>query len=486
MTQPRIELLFAIRWRHIVRHLGQFCLIIAALNMVTVGVGFLNGEQHIALYYLSIVVILGIAGAVCSRIRIDKHMQINEAMVLAAAVSLMVPLVAAIPLQLNGVAYLDAWFETVSAATTTGLSTQSGVTTMPATFVFARAWMQWYGGLGIVVLSLALVVRPGMNALRLAQMESPDDLVGGTRAHARRVLKVYLALTGLGMAGWLLLGGEPIEGVHYILAAVSTGGFAPTDQSFADLSGLRLAWLVTLVALAGAVPLSLYHRAIRNGWVTFFKNLELRALVAAGLVISGMLALCLWLQGMPLTEVLSHAPLMALSAQSTSGFSSLDIQTLDAGSKSILILAMVMGGSVGSTAGGVKLLRLLILFGLLYRCMQSMSMTPNAVISQRLGKRRIEANEVQDALMIILLFVGCTFLSWIPFLLYGYEPLDALFEVVSATGTVGLSAGITDAALPAPLKLVLGTDMLLGRLELVAWMVFFYHRTWFGRKRVIS
>jgi trk system potassium uptake protein TrkH len=115
-----------------------------------------------------------------------------------------------------------------------------------------------------------------------------------------------------------------------------------------------------------------------------------------------------------------------------------------------------------------------------------MSMTPNAVISQRLGKRRIEVNEVQDALMIILLFVGCTFLSWIPFLLYGYEPLDALFEVVSATGTVGLSAGITDAALPAPLKLVLCADMLLGRLEFVAWMVFFYHRTWFGRKRVIS
>ncbi len=222
---------------------------------------------------------------------------------------------------------------------------------------------------------------------------------------------------------------------------------------------------------------------MRNGWLTFFRNLELRALVVAGLIISGVLALCLWLQGMPLKEVLSHAPLMALSAQSTSGFSSIDVQSLDAGSKSVLILAMAMGGGVGSTAGGVKLLRLMILFGLLYRFLKSMSLPPDAVISQRLGKRRIQPNEVQDALMIILLFVGCSFLSWIPFLIYGYEPLDALFEVVSATGTVGLSAGITDAALPALLKLVLCADMLLGRLEFVAWMVFFYYRTWFGRKR---
>jgi len=486
MIQPGTELHFAIRWRHVVRYLGQFCLIIAALNLVTIGVALLNGEFRIALCYLAIVVFLGLGGTVCSRIRTDEHMQMNEAMVLAAAVFLVVPLVAAIPLQLNGVTYIDAWFETVSAATTTGLSTQPGVTTMPATFVFARAWMQWYGGLGIVVLSLALVVRPGMTALRLAQMESPDDLIGGTRAHARRVLKVYLALTGVGLTGWLLLGGAPKEGLYYILAAVSTGGFAPTDQSFADLSGLRLAWLVTLVAFAGAVPLALYHLAMRNSWGKFFKNLELRALVVAGLIITGMLALCMWLQGMPLTEVLLHAPLMALSAQSTSGFSSLDVQALDAGSKGILILAMAMGGGVGSTAGGVKLLRLLILFGLLYRFLKSMSMPPDAVTSQRLGKSRIEANEVQDAMMIILLFVGCAFLSWLLFLFYGYEPLDALFEVVSATGTVGLSAGITDAALPTTLKLVLCADMLLGRLEFVAWMVFFYHRTWFGRKRGIT
>jgi len=196
-----------------------------------------------------------------------------------------------------------------------------------------------------------------------------------------------------------------------------------------------------------------------------------------------LLGIILWAHGMSVHEVVRHAPIMALSAQTTSGFSSLDPGSLDAGSKIILILAMAMGGSVGSTAGGFKLLRVLILFGLFYRCLRSMCVPPGALIDQRFNGRRIEATEVQDALMIILMFILVVLFSWLPFLLYGYAPLDSLFEVVSATATVGLSSGITQAGMPSLLKVVLCADMLLGRLEFVAWMVFFYHRTWIGRKR---
>jgi trk system potassium uptake protein TrkH len=240
---------------------------------------------------------------------------------------------------------------------------------------------------------------------------------------------------------------------------------------------------VTLAALAGAIPLALYHQAWQKGWRHFWQNTELRTLLSVGILMTVVLGCFLRGQGMPITEIFTHAPLMALSAQTTAGFSSLDPGTLDPGSKMTLILAMAMGGSVGSTAGGFKLLRLLILLGMFYRCLKSLSVPPNAVVDQRLGHRRIEPNEVQDALMIILMFIGVVFVSWASFLVYGYAPLDALFEVVSATGTVGLSSGVTTASMPVFLKLVLCADMLLGRLEFVAWMVFFYYRTWFGRKR---
>ena len=482
MTLPGQELIFAIRWQYIVRYLGQFCLIVGFLNLVPLGVALLQAETAIALSYAGLVIGLFCLGGF-SRIRVRGHMQMNEAMVLAAAVFLLIPLLAAIPQVCAGIPFVDAWFETVSAVTTTGLSTQGDAASQPVTFLFARAWMQWYGGLGIVVLSVAMVVRPGMSALRLASLDSPDDLVGGTRAHAQRVLLVYLVLTGCGLLLWMMLGGRFFEGLLYILAAVSTGGFAPTPGSFADLTDLHFAWVVTLAAFAGAIPLALYQQAWQKGWRHFWQNMELRTLLSVGILMTVLLGGFFWAQGMSLPEIFTHAPLMALSAQTTSGFSSLAPGTLDAGSKMTLILAMAMGGSVGSTAGGFKLLRVLILLGMLYRCVKSLSVPPNAVVKQRLGHRRIEPNEVQDALMIILMFIGVVFVSWVSFLIYGYAPLNALFEVVSATGTVGLSSGVTKASMPVFLKLVLCADMLLGRLEFVAWMVFFYHRTWFGRKR---
>ena len=483
MPQARQELVFAIRLRVIACYGGQFCLVVAALNLVTLSVALLNGEQLVAVSYALIILGLFCLGIPFSRLRIEGPVQMNEAMTLVALVFLGVPLIMTIPLLLSGVPFSDALFETVSAATTTGLSTLPSIEAQSFIFRFSRAWMQWYGGLGIVVLSLAIVVRPGMAAMRLSNLESVDDLAGGTRAHARRVLAVYGCLTFAGVLVWILLGGKPLDGLLYVLAAVSTGGFAPTDGSFADLPGLRLAWVATLACLAGAVPLTLYSHVRRKRWRTFFNDIELRALIVAAVLATMVLGINLWLQGMSVQDLATHAPLMAVSAQTTAGFSSIAPANLDAGSKAILILSMAIGGSAGSTAGGFKILRLLVLAGLLYRCLRSMSVPPDAVVDQRLGRRRIDPAEVQDALMIILMFVGVVFLSWLPFLMYGYNPLDALFEVVSATGTVGLSCGVTQAALPGFLKLTLCADMLLGRLEFVVWMVFFYHRTWVGRKR---
>ena len=483
MAPLRQELFFAVRWPVIGRYFGQFCLIIALLNLVTLTVALLDGQFLIALCYALIVLGLFGGGWLLTRVKATDRIQMNEAMSLVALVFLVIPLVTALPLTVSGIPFPDALFETISAATTTGLSTLGPVEERPLTFAFARAWMQWYGGLGIVVFSLALIVRPGVSARKLSDMDLPDDLAGGTRAHARRVLIVYAILTVGSLLLWVVLGGAPLQGLLYTLSAVSTGGFAPTSGSFADLAGLRLAWTVTLATLAGALPLALYYRASRKGWREFLYSLEVRTLLAAGMGITLLLGANLWLRGMDLSGVLRHAPLMALSAQTTSGFSSLTAGDLDAASKAILIVAMATGGSVGSTAGGFKILRLLILFGLFYRYLKTLSMPPDAVVDQRLGKRRIDAEEIHEALMIILIFIGVVFISWFMFLAYGYPALDGLFEVVSATGTVGLSSGLTQAGLPVPLKLTLCADMLMGRLEFLAWLVFFYHRTWFGRKR---
>lgn len=485
MTLPGSEMFFAVRPRLIGHYFGQFCLIIAGLNLVTLAVALFSASWQISLSYLLIIITLVLTWLGLRRIRVGTRIQRNEVMVLVALVFLVVAFIMTIPLVVAGIPFMDALFETISAVTTTGLSTLPGLEGKPLIFTFSRAWMQWYGGLGIVVFSLALVIRPGMSALRLASLDEPDDLVGGTRAHARRVLKVYSAVTLAGIIFWLLLGGSLRDAVPYILSAVSTGGFAPTSGSFADLPHVRLAWVATLTTLAGALPLVLYHQVWRGGLRPLLDNLEIRLLFLLVLSFTALMSLALWSHGYTWSAALHHAPLMVCSAQTTAGFSSLDSASLDNVSKLLLIISMCIGGGVGSTAGGIKLLRLLVFIGLIRHFVRTTCVPPNTIIRQKLGKRVIEPGEARDALMLILLFVGVIVLSWLPFVAYGYAPLDALFEVVSASATVGLSTGIAAQQLPLVLKSVLCVDMFLGRLECVAWLVFFYPRTWFGRKRDI-
>jgi len=113
---------------------------------------------------------------------------------------------------------------------------------------------------------------------------------------------------------------------------------------------------------------------------------------------------------------------------------------------------------------------------------QRTTLPSHAVSKQTLGGRPLENDELQRALLLIIMFIVVIIVSWLIFLFYGYEPLDALFEVVSATATTGLSAGITQHDMPAVLKAVLGVDMLLGRLEIIAFLVLLYPRNWFGKR----
>ena len=143
---------------------------------------------------------------------------------------------------------------------------------------------------------------------------------------------------------------------------------------------------------------------------------------------------------------------------------------------------MAIGGSVGSTAGGIKILRLLILLRLFQLTVRRIAVPSHAVVEAKLGGRRLEDDDLLRALVLTALFIAVILLSWLPFVAAGYDPLNALFEVVSATATVGLSTGITATDLPTYLKAVLCADMLAGRLEIVALLIVLYPGSWFGKR----
>ena len=483
MAKQANELRYAVRFRVVFKYFGQLCLVLAVLTMVPLVMSLIFGERTITLRYAVVVCGLAGLGLGMARLRAPSSVQANEGMVLVALMFLFTPLAMCYPMMSSGLSFLDALFEAVSGVTTTGLSTKATLVGAPATFLFARAWMQWYGGLGIVVLALALAIQPGLVAKGLAATETEtDDLVGGTRARARRVLKVYGALTALGIIGSFSVGVGFFDAVLYTFAAVSTGGFAPHDSSLAALGWLGQGW-ITLLCLAGAIPLTFYHQMLQKKRRVAGNFLQLQGVVIASVVASLAMAACMRLsEGMAWSQVFHHAPLLAFSAQTTAGFSSMPCAQLDGGSKLILIFSMLVGGGLGSTAGGFKVLRLLMAASVFRLILLRTCLPKHAVIEPRLGGRRLQDEEIRAALLLIVLFVVVVALSWLPFVTMGYSPLDSLFEVVSAIGTAGLSVGLTSATLPALLKGILCVDMLMGRLEIIAWLVMLYPGTWFGRR----
>jgi len=290
-------------------------------------------------------------------------------------------------------------------------------------------------------------------------------------------------MTTGGIVLLLMVGTSPFNALAYALAAVSTGGFSPHDASMAGLHNPLAAAAVILISLAGAVPLALYHQRYRRGWPFAWNMVQLMAILAIG-ALTCLLLILFMRQDRPgsISEIAYHASLLAFSAQTTAGFSSIDVAQLAPASKLTLIFSMIVGGGNGSTAGGIKVLRLLIVGRLIHLVVFRTAVSRHAVVHPHLVRRRLEENDMREVLIILSLFFLVVAGSWLPFVACGYDPMNSLFEVVSAVGTVGLSAGITGPELSPLLKGILCLDMLLGRLEILAWLVLLYPGTWFGRR----
>lgn len=486
-TERSLESLrFAVRPRVLIGRLGQLFLPLAALTVAPLAVSLAYGQVSIALRYLIVVAVLVTVGAVASRLPYPEELQTNEAMTVTALLFSISGLVMSYPLMGYGLSFEDAIFESVSGVTTTGLSTLPSVGDRPAPFLFARAWLQWVGGLGVVVLGVALLIRPGVAAKRLGfDKREKDDLVGGTRAHARRVLLVYTVLTTAGIALLLVLGTAPLEAVVHGLSAISTGGFATSSQSLAPLAtGVQTA--VTVISVAGAISFSWYYRGFYRRIRALTRDSQIRALFAAIVVVTALLFLGSRADDNPAPagESFKNAALMAASAQTTAGFSTVSVAEMSSASKLVLTLSMLVGGEIGSTAGGIKIFRFLVLLRLLSLPLFRASIQRGAKLPVRVGTDRIGSAEIEDTAGVVLSYAAVLVFAWLMFLGFGHAPIDALFDVSSALATAGLSAGTVGPALEPVLKGVLCLVMVMGRVETCAFLLLLYPGTWIGKKRV--
>lgn len=467
----------------LLKYLGQLGLMLTLLTIVPFGISLFFGDHAVGGRYLVVILALLILGIPLSRLSGPPVLQTNEALTITAMAFLLSPLAMSYPLMGAGLSFEDALFEAISGVTTTGLSVLPSVEDRAPSLIFARAWMQWYGGLGIAILSVALLMGQGIASKRLVDQASGDTLVTSTQTHARRVLTAYVLLTILGIVVLLGLHVEPFHAITLPLAAISTGGFSSFNDSLDGLESMPVASVVLFVSFCGAISLPLYARTYLDGFHRLTSDTELPTLLLLCVLATGLIGLSLGFHtDLDWIKAMTHGAALAVSAQSTTGFTTLPLSDVDPTSKALLMFSMMIGGSVGSTSGGIKILRFLMVLAFFRLILQRACAPPHAVVEPRLGTRRLEYEDIGRALLLTVLFGGLIFISWTMFLVGGFDPLDALFEVVSAAGTVGLSTGITTSELPGWLKGVLCFDMLAGRLEIIALLMVLYPVTWRERR----
>lgn len=487
MARNQIKALhFSVRPRVVARYTGQLLLVYGILSSVPLLFSLATGEFELLWPYIGVIAGAVISGFLLAKLKTTTDIQNNEALVISGLIFVAVPAFAAVPFYQQGLTLIDALFESVSGVTTTGLSCLATVETLPRSFLFARSWLQWVGGLGIVVLSVAIILPQSKATLQLFRENwEKEGMVAGTRSYARIILLVYLVLTLAGIVLLLILGSDWFDSVSHVLASVSTGGFSRYDNSLSGLAGgFPVQTAVMIISCLGALPLVMYYYLVRGEWSKFFGSLEIRGVFLVFLfAVAVMNITFLTVDRLSLPQALKEGMLIGLSAQTTTGFSTLPVAELSAAAKFVLILLMLIGGNIGSTAGGIKILRLLIVLEMLRNLIVRSGQPPKAVLEPRLLGRRLESVEIERCFLVVFLFFGVIILSLSAFLFMGYPFLDSLFEVVSAVCTVGLSAGISSPDLPVLLKSVLCLDMLMGRLEIIAFLVIFYPPTWFGKKR---
>ncbi len=386
---------------------------------------------------------------------------------------------------------LHAFFESMSGFTTTGFTMAVHEPSIGKGLLFYRSFSSWIGGAGFIVLALA-VIRPatGKTALLLYGSESCGERLRPTIMDtARSIWKIYLGLTlflilYLVVGTWLILpkysmAANIFDSINHAMAGLSTGGFSTLDDSIASYKSAAMDNLYLLPMILGAFSLPFYFRVVyEKQFSQFWKDIQTRAILimsAAGGLILSLLLLHAKIVGTPFQEGFFQF----ISGITTTGWQTSNIGHWDSASIVFIVFAgMIIGGAAGSTVGGIKTIRALLVVKGISWLIKKNFVSERAIRVVKFNNRILLPEEMNEELakaatfiILYLVIAFCGMLITYFFMDKGYSLSDALFESVSAQSTVGLSTGITDPSMSPIIEITYILQMWAGRLEIIPILV---------------
>jgi trk system potassium uptake protein TrkH len=398
----------------------------------------------------------------------------------------------ALPLLLDGAVHhpIDAIFESVSGFTTTGATVITDLSLVSRSSLLWRSMTHWLGGMGIIVLFVAIFPQLGVGARRLLSNEVPGPITERLRPRlkqtALRLWWIYTIITAVLAVLLLIAGMDWFDAVNHALATLATGGYSTQDASIGAYNSVSIDVIITVFMLLAGINFGLYHLILQGRGRAVFKDRELRAYLLIYFVVTVVIAYCILdRHGDNPFQALRHAAFQTAAVQTTTGFGTDDFNSYPALPKIMLFLLMFVGGCAGSTAGGMKVGRILVLIKAAFRELRQ-SLRPQEVRALRIGEQVVPEQTLRSIAGFVILFLVTYIVAVLALAGMGLDAETAGSAAAASLGNIGPGFGLVGptsnyAMLSYEVKSTLTICMLLGRLELIAMFSLILPGLW--RKR---
>ncbi len=471
------------------RILGSLLIFLAIALLFPIPFSWFYGDGATGSFLLAALISAGCGGLLLKLFKSEKDLSVREGFAIVTFGWTLFALFGALPFIFSGAipSYLDAFFETMSGFTTTGSTILINIEAMPPSLLLWRSLTQWLGGMGIIVLSLAILPMLGVGGMQLFKAEVPgptaDRLKPRIQDTAKLLWGVYVLLTGVEVILLMSGGMSFFDGLNHAFTTMATGGFSTRNASVAAYNSAYIDWIITIFMFLAGVNFSLHYLALRGRLGDFLRNEEF--LFYFGLALGGtILVVLLNMQGVypNFLDNLRYSAFQVVSIMTTTGFATADYELWPVLCQYLLVFSMFIGGCAGSTGGGMKVARILLLFKhtqvQLFRLIH-----PRAVRLVKLGERPVDKEVMQSILGFFALYLGVFVTASFLMAAIGMDLTSAGGSVIATLSNIGPglgSVGPVDnfAHVPAFGKLVLAFCMLLGRLELFTVLVLVFPSFW--------
>ena len=473
--------------RMICRVLGLVLLIEAVMMLVPALVALLYGE-NLTPWGISIAATAGVGGLMLAAVPQKSVLYAREGFVSVALSWLLMSAFGALPLRLSGEVthYADAMFEIVSGFTTTGASILLDVEGMSRGLLFWRSMTHWIGGLGVLVFILAVLPLANNNAMHIMRAEVPGPTVGKivprARDTARILYLIYFALTVIETI-FLLAGGMPLyDALIHAFGTAGTGGFSNRALSVGAYNSPYIEWVIGIFLVLFSINFNLYYFILCGGVRDALRDQELHLFGALVLLTTGIITIDILPLFDGFSSAVRHAFFQVMSITSTAGFATADFNLWPEVSRWVLVLLMFCGACAGSTGGGIKIGRILLM-GRAARCEIRRMSRPRTVNRVMVNGKAVDDETLRGSLIFfflyfLLLIVGTLLVSF-----DGFDTTTNFTAVLSCLSNVGPGLGLVGpmgnfAMYSIFSKIVLTAAMLIGRLEIFPILILFSPSLW--------